>query len=64
MKRRSASKRAGQTAKFWQILIILLGFVLIFVAKIDVFAIRSAQTSTGNVFGPLFEVCDSPAIGR
>ena len=60
MKRRSASKRAGQTAKFWQILIILLGFVLIFVAKIDVFAIRSAQTSTGNVFGPLFEVVTAP----
>lgn len=60
MKRRSATKRAGQAAKLAQILIILLGFVLIFIAKVDVFAIRTVQTSTSSIFSPMFDTMTTP----
>ena len=60
MQKRSATKRAGQAAKLSNILIILLGFILIFVAKIDLFAVRTVQTSTSGVLAPLFDAMTAP----
>ena len=53
---RASSMRKGQSKHISQVLIILFGFVLIFVAKIDIFAIRSAQSGLSSIVSPLYDV--------
>ena len=46
----SFGKRKHILSKLQQVFIILLGFFLIFIAKIDVFALKTTQQSAGKVF--------------
>ena len=57
---RASSMRKGQSKHISQVLIILFGFVLIFVAKIDIFAIRSAQSGLSSIISPLYDVISKP----
>ena len=57
---RALSTRKGQSKNISQVLIILSGFVLIFLAKIDVFAMRSAQSGLSGVVAPLYDVISTP----
>ena len=57
---RALSTRKGQSKNISQVLIILSGFVLIFIAKIDVFAMRSAQSGLSGVVAPLYDVISTP----
>jgi len=57
---RTARKRAAQSSRLVHLLIIILGFMLIFIGKADLFAVRSAQTSVSGIFAPLFNVVATP----
>ena len=57
---RSSRKRAGQSHRLWQILIIVLGFLLIFAGKIDLFALRSLQSGISGIFAPMFDMVATP----
>jgi rod shape-determining protein MreC len=52
--------RAAQPRRFLHLIIILLGFALIFVGKADMLAVRTAQTGFSALFAPLFNVVATP----
>ena len=56
----SFGKRKHILPKLQQVFIILLGFFLIFIAKIDVFALKTTQQSAGKVFAPLLDIMSTP----
>ncbi len=60
MFRASFGKRKHIISRLQQIFIILLGFLLIFIAKVDVFAVRSAQQNISTLFAPLLDVMSTP----
>ncbi len=57
---RTGRMRAAQPRRFFHLLIILLGFALIFVGKADMLAVRTVQTSFSGLFAPLFNVVATP----
>jgi len=57
---RTGRMRAAQPRRFLHLLIILLGFSLIFVGKADMLAVRTVQTSFSGLFAPLFNVVATP----
>ncbi len=57
---RTGRTRATQPRRFYHLLIILIGFVLIFVGKADMLAVRTVQTSVSGIFAPLFDVVAAP----
>ncbi|MBL6604931.1 MAG: rod shape-determining protein MreC [Alphaproteobacteria bacterium] len=57
---RTGRMRAAQPRRFFHLLIILLGFALIFVGKADTLAVRTVQTSFSGLFAPLFNVVATP----
>ena len=57
---RTGRMRAAQPRRFLHLIIILLGFVLIFVGKADMLAVRTVQTSFSGLFAPLFNVVATP----
>jgi rod shape-determining protein MreC len=52
--------RAAQPRRFLHLIIILLGFALIFVGKADMLAVRTVQTGFSALFAPLFNVVATP----
>jgi rod shape-determining protein MreC len=57
---RASLTRKGRSKYISQVLVILFGFVLIFIAKIDIFAIRSAQSGLSGLVAPLYDVISAP----
>jgi len=57
---RTGRTRATQPRRFYHLLIILIGFVLIFIGKADTLAVRTVQTSVSGIFAPLFDVVAAP----
>ena len=57
---RTGRMRAAQPRRFLHLIIILLGFALIFVGKADILAVRTAQTGFSALFAPLFNVVATP----
>ena len=57
---RTGRMRAAQPRRFLHLIIILLGFALIFVGKADMLAVRTAQTGFSALFAPLFNVVATP----
>ncbi|NBX08051.1 MAG: rod shape-determining protein MreC, partial [Proteobacteria bacterium] len=57
---RTGRTRATQPRRFYHLLIILIGFVLIFIGKADMLAVRTVQTSVSGIFAPLFDVVAAP----
>lgn len=53
-------KRASQSSRLFHLAIIILGFILIFIGKADLLAVRSAQTGVSGVFAPLFDIVAAP----
>lgn len=57
---RTGRMRAAQPRRFLHLIIILLGFALIFVGKADMLAVRTVQTGFSALFAPLFNVVATP----
>ena len=57
---RTGRMRAAQPRRFLHLIIILLGFALIFVGKADMLAVRTVQTGFSAFFAPLFNVVATP----
>mgnify|MGYP001412126984 FL=1 len=57
---RTGRMRAAQPPRFLHLIIILLGFALIFVGKADMLAVRTVQTGFSALFAPLFNVVATP----
>ncbi len=53
-------KRGSQSKRFYHLAVILLGFVLIFLGKADLFAVRTAQTGVSGIFAPMFDFIAAP----
>jgi rod shape-determining protein MreC len=52
--------RAAHPRRFLHLIIILIGFALIFIGKADLLAIRTLQTNVSGIFAPLFNVVAAP----
>lgn len=57
---RTGRMRAAQPRRFFHLIIILIGFALIFIGKADMLAVRTVQTSVSGIFAPLFNVVAAP----
>ncbi|MGC6473139.1 MAG: rod shape-determining protein MreC [Candidatus Puniceispirillaceae bacterium] len=57
---RTGRMRAAQPRRFLHLIIILIGFALIFIGKADMLAVRTVQTSVSGIFAPLFNVVAAP----
>lgn len=57
---RTGRMRAAHPRRFLHLIIILIGFALIFVGKADMLAVRTVQTSVSGIFAPLFDVVAAP----
>ena len=57
---RTGRMRAAQPRRFLHLIIILLGFALIFIGKADMLAVRTVQTGFSGLFAPLFNVVATP----
>ena len=57
---RTGRMRAVQPRRYLHLIIILIGFALIFIGKADLFAIRTLQTNVSGIFAPLFNVVAAP----
>ena len=57
---RVSSKRTGQSKRISQFIIVLFGFVLIFIGKADILAMRSAQSGLSGVVAPLYDLISTP----
>ena len=57
---RVSSKRNGHSKRISQFIIVLFGFVLIFIAKADILAMRSAQSGLSGVVAPLYDLISTP----
>ena len=60
MNGRTGRMRAARPRRFLNLIIILIGFALIFIGKADLLAIRTIQTNVSDIFAPLFNVVAAP----
>ena len=60
MSGRAGRMRAAHPRRFLHLIIILIGFALIFIGKADLLAIRTLQTNVSGIFAPLFNVVAAP----
>ena len=60
MSGRTGRMRAAHPRRFLHLIIILIGFALIFIGKADLLAIRTLQTNVSSIFAPLFNVVAAP----
>ncbi|MGB2486667.1 MAG: rod shape-determining protein MreC, partial [Candidatus Puniceispirillaceae bacterium] len=60
MSGRTGRMRAAHPRRFLHLVIILIGFALIFIGKADLLAIRTVQTNVSGIFAPLFNVVAAP----
>lgn len=60
MSGRTGRMRAAHPRRFLHLIIILIGFALIFIGKADLLAIRTLQTNVSGIFAPLFNVVAAP----
>ena len=60
MSGRTGRMRAAHPRRFLHLIIILIGFALIFIGKADLLAIRTVQTNVSGIFAPLFNVVAAP----
>ena len=60
MSGRAGRMRAAHPRRFLHLIIILIGFALIFIGKADLLAIRTVQTNVSGIFAPLFNVVAAP----
>lgn len=60
MSGRTGRMRAAHPRRFLHLIIILIGFALIFIGKADLIAIRTLQTNVSGIFAPLFNVVAAP----